>query len=72
MNHTDVLAEAVRILRERDTKYGDVQEMFERTAKLASIILDKEITPYEITVILTASIAQKFAPGLPHTGEYDV
>ncbi|CAB4127599.1 hypothetical protein UFOVP95_32 [uncultured Caudovirales phage] len=52
MNHTDVLAEAVRILRERDTKYGDVQEMFERTAKLASIILDKTITPYEITVIL--------------------
>ena len=116
MNHTDVLAEAVRILRERDTKYGDVQEMFERTAKLASIILDKEVTPYEITVILkcmkdarkkndrlnlehyadninyeaftyqlktaeldreaedamTASIAQKFAPELPHTGEYDV
>jgi len=116
MNHTDVLAEAVRILRERDTKYGDVQEMFERTAKLSSIILDKEITPYEITVILrclkdarkkndpfnlehyadninyeaftyqlktaeldqrsedavTASIAQKFAPELPHTGEYDV
>jgi hypothetical protein len=116
MNHTDVLAEAVRILRERDTKYGDVQEMFERTAKLASIILDKEITPYEITVILrclkdarkkndpfnlehyadninyeaftyqlktaeldreaedamTASIAQKFAPELPNTGEYNV
>jgi len=52
MNHTEVLAEAVRILRERDAKYGDVQEMFERTAKLASIILDKEVTPYEITVIL--------------------
>jgi len=52
MNHTDVLAEAVRILRERDTKYGDVQEMFERTAKLVSIILGKEVTPYEITVVL--------------------
>ena len=52
MNHTDVLAEAVRVLRERDTKYGDVQDMFERTAQLASIILGKTYTPYEITIIL--------------------
>jgi hypothetical protein len=26
--------------------------MFDRTAKLASIILDRDVTPYEITVIL--------------------
>lgn len=51
MNHTDVLSEAIRILKERDSKYGDVQEMFERTAKLASIILDKEVTPYEVVTI---------------------
>ena len=52
MNHTDVLTNAINILRDRDTKYGPVQEMFERTAKLASIILDKEVTPYEISIIL--------------------
>ena len=52
MNHTDVLTNAINILRDRDTKYGPVQEMFERTAKLASIILDRDVTPYEITVFL--------------------
>jgi len=52
MNHTDVLTNAINILRDRDTKYGPVQEMFERTSKLASIILDRDVTPYEITVIL--------------------
>ena len=52
MNHTDVLSEAVRVLKERDAKYGSVQEMFERASKLASIILDKEVTPYEISIIL--------------------
>ena len=52
MNHTEVLTNAINILRDRDTKYGPVQEMFERTAKLASIILDRDVTPYEITVIL--------------------
>ena len=52
MNHTEVLTNAINILRDRDTTYGPVQEMFERTAKLASIILDRDVTPYEITVIL--------------------
>jgi len=52
MNHTEVLTNAINILRDRDTKYGPVQEMFERTAKLASIILDRDVTPYEITVIM--------------------
>jgi hypothetical protein len=52
MNHTDVLTNAINVLRDRDSKYGPVQEMFERTAKLASIILDRDVTPYEITVIL--------------------
>jgi hypothetical protein len=52
MNHTDVLAEAVRVLRERDRKYGNVEEMFERTARLASIVLDEDISPYKIAIIL--------------------
>jgi len=52
MNHTEVLTNAINILRDRDTKYGPVQEMFERTSKLASIILDRDVTPYEITVIM--------------------
>ena len=52
MNHTEVLTNAINILRDRDAKYGPVQEMFERTSKLASIILDREVTPYEITVIM--------------------
>lgn len=52
MNHTEVLTNAINILRDRDSKYGPVQEMFERTAKLASIILDRDVTPYEITVIM--------------------
>lgn len=52
MNHTEVLAKAVSILRDRDNKYGSVHEMFGRTSKLASIILDRDVTPYEIVVIL--------------------
>ena len=52
MNHTDVLAESVRVLKERGAKYGDASEMFDRTAGLASIILNKPISPYDIAIIL--------------------
>lgn len=52
MNHTDVLGEAIRILKERGEKYGDVQIMFERAAKLASILLDREVKTYEVVTIV--------------------
>ena len=52
MNHKDLLADAVATLRERGTRYGPMEEMFDRTARLASIILDRTVTPYEITTIL--------------------
>lgn len=52
MNHKDLLADAVATLRERGNRYGPMEEMFDRTARLASIILDRTVTPYEITTIL--------------------
>ena len=52
MNHKDLLADAVATLRDRQHRYGPMEEMFDRTARLASIILDRTVTPYEITTIL--------------------
>jgi len=52
MNHKDLLADAVATLRDRGNRYGPMEEMFDRTARLASIILDRTVTPYEITTIL--------------------
>ena len=52
MNYTDVFAQAIATLRERGEKYGNAAEMFDRTARLATIILDKEISPFEVATIL--------------------
>lgn len=52
MNYTDVFAQAIATLRERGEKYGNAAEMFDRTARLATIILDKEISSFEVATIL--------------------
>jgi len=52
MNYTDVFAQAIATLRERGEKYGNAAEMFDRTARLATIILDREISPFEVATIL--------------------
>lgn len=53
-NHTDILKQAANILGDRGRRYGSVEETFERCAKLATIILNKHITLYDVAVIMSA------------------
>jgi len=52
MNHKDVLYKAAETLNDRGANYGDIEEMFTDTAKMASIVLGKEIKPYDVTTIM--------------------
>jgi hypothetical protein len=52
MNHKDVLYKAAETLNDRSANYGDIEEMFTDTAKMASMVLGKEITPYDVTTIM--------------------
>jgi len=51
MNHKDVLYKSVSILNERGSNYGDIEEMFTDAALMASIVLGKDITKYDVTTI---------------------
>ena len=51
MNHKDVLYKSVSILNERGSNYGDIDEMFTDAALMASIVLGKDITKYDVTTI---------------------
>ena len=42
-------------MNERGSQYGAVEECFDRIAKLASIILNKEITAYDVAIIQVAT-----------------
>lgn len=52
MNHKDVLYKAAETLNQRGANYGDIEEMFTDVALMASIVLGKEITKYDVTTIM--------------------
>jgi hypothetical protein len=52
MNHRDLLKDAARVVTDRNLVYGEMAPHFERVAKLASLKLDREITVYEVLIIM--------------------
>ena len=54
MNHKEILYKAASILNERDKMYGDVTPLFENAAQLASIMTGKDLTKYDISVVMEA------------------
>ena len=54
-NHTDILSQAIHTLRERGSQYGSVEATFDRAAKLATLMLNTEITAYEIAMMHVAT-----------------
>jgi len=52
MNHKDILYHAAELLNERGAVYGDIEDMFRDTAAMATIVLGKEISPYDVTTIM--------------------
>ena len=54
MFYADLIKESVRIYGERGKQYGNMQEVMEKTALIASLIIGKTITPGEIALILHA------------------
>lgn len=53
-NHMDILTTAASVLRERGGQYGPVELCFDRASKLASIRLNREITMYDIAIIMSS------------------
>jgi hypothetical protein len=55
MNHREVLKEAAGVITERGKEYGPEDACFQRSADLASIILNKPISKYDVAMILHAN-----------------
>lgn len=52
MHHLDVLATAQSTISQRGKEYGDAVPSFVRAANIASAILDKKFTAYDIAVVM--------------------
>ncbi len=55
MEHKTTLTEAARILTERAGDYGSPAECFTRIATVATQILGRKVSRYEVSVILAAT-----------------
>jgi len=53
MHYRDVLKNCAAILNDRDKKYGDSDICFDRISKIASIVLDRPISTYDVAIILS-------------------
>jgi hypothetical protein len=52
MYHKDVLNTCLNTLNERAQSYGNEDDMFETTAQIASLLLGRVFTKYEISVVM--------------------
>ena len=52
MDHRDYIQKAQAMLTERGAAYGDVEESFTRTAAIATLKLNMQITPYIVATIM--------------------
>lgn len=48
----NILKDAAYIIGERGETYGGIEDNFSRAAKLASLKLDKEISAYDVLIVL--------------------
>lgn len=51
MEYREIMEKTIDIFHERASQYGDLHEMLDRQAKIATLILNKPITAYDIPMI---------------------
>ena len=52
MNHREVLKQSASLISERGKEYGPEDACFQRSADLATIVLNKPISKYDVAMIL--------------------
>lgn len=61
---------AAAIFQERGVQYGPIDEMFDRASKLASVILQKDLTPYDISIIMHCIKLSRLSEDKTHLDSY--
>jgi hypothetical protein len=52
MKHTEILTSAAGNLKSREDQFGPEEVAFSNAARIASVMLNKTITPHDVTTIL--------------------
>jgi hypothetical protein len=70
MDHKSILRQSLKTLDDRGEVYGGVEQSFERAAQLATLMLDRIVTPHEVTNILIAVKLARAAVNPFHIDSY--
>lgn len=54
MDYKDMMQKTIDIYNERASQYGDVRYMLDRQSKLATLMLGRPVTAYDVAMILHA------------------
>lgn len=64
------LEEAVRMVSERGKVYGDIEANFTRTSKIATILTNKDISPFDIAIIMASVKLSRIANSPSYSDSY--
>jgi len=54
MEYREIMEKTIDIFHDRASQYGDLHDTLDRQAKLATLILNKPVTAYDVAMILHA------------------
>jgi hypothetical protein len=69
-NHAEILISAGSILKDRARQYGPEEECFDRISKIATIILNKPISVYDVAMIQVATKLGRLQEARTHEDNY--
>lgn len=70
MKHTEILAEANKILAPRGSVYGGVRENHDRIANIANSITGLSLTAHDVAMVLVAVKLSRILQSPTHTDSY--
>jgi hypothetical protein len=69
-NAKQILTTSIDIIGSRAEEYGDASQSFSRASTIASTMLDKTITAYDVSIILMAVKMARIAQNKTHMDSY--
>lgn len=69
-NAKQILSTSIDIIGSRAEEYGDASQSFSRASTIASTMLDKTITAYDVSIVLMAVKMARIAQNKTHIDSY--
>ena len=70
-HHTDILMNTAHTLRDRTEQYGSPSEAYQRAAAIASVTTGKQLTHYDIVMVMHAVKLSRMVTGRGNLDHYE-